>query len=150
MCLWFINMGKSEERVLLILAICVFVVHTPAEAWYKQAAGPSYYSVGRASGLLSGIRRSAIRRDEADTRDSGGFTQNNAILQTNSRKFALKNMVSSTTQFYLFLWLVYPIRAWDTIQTDGFVSNKWPETNPCYSCRKSETDPIMCKFSSRS
>ncbi|GAA6097573.1 neuropeptide B-like [Tachysurus ichikawai] len=85
-------MGKSEERVLLILAICVFVVHTPAEAWYKQAAGPSYYSVGRASGLLSGIRRSAIRRDEADTRDSGGFTQNNAILQTNSRKFALKNM----------------------------------------------------------
>ncbi|KAK2829251.1 hypothetical protein Q7C36_017241 [Tachysurus vachellii] len=84
-------MGKSEERVLLILAICVFVVHTPAEAWYKQAAGPSYYSVGRASGLLSGIR-SAIRRDEADTRDSGGFTQNNAILQSNSRKFALKNM----------------------------------------------------------
>ncbi|KAG7335124.1 hypothetical protein KOW79_001720 [Hemibagrus wyckioides] len=72
-------MGKCDERALLILAICVFIVHTPAEAWYKQAAGPSYYSVGRASGLLSGIRRSAIRRDEAETRDRGGFTENNAI-----------------------------------------------------------------------
>ncbi|XP_060758364.1 neuropeptide B-like [Neoarius graeffei] len=85
-------MGRSDERALLLLVICVLAVHTPAEAWYKQAAGPSYYSVGRASGLLSGIRRSAIRRDEPGARDSGDFTQNNAVLQTNSHNFALKNM----------------------------------------------------------
>ncbi|KAL8163374.1 UNVERIFIED_CONTAM: hypothetical protein K2H54_019246 [Gekko kuhli] len=39
----------------------------PAEAWYKQAAGPSYYSVGRASGLLSGVRRSPYMRRSDDT-----------------------------------------------------------------------------------
>ncbi|XP_017345035.1 neuropeptide B isoform X1 [Ictalurus punctatus] len=90
-------MGKFDERALLFLAICVLAVHTPAEAWYKQAAGPSYYSVGRASGLLSGIRRSAIRRDEAETRDSGETTENNAVIQINSRNFALKKMQSPRT-----------------------------------------------------
>ncbi|KAI5619066.1 neuropeptide B precursor, partial [Silurus asotus] len=73
----------------LILTICVLAIHTPAEAWYKQAAGPSYYSVGRASGLLSGIRRSAFRRAEQDTQDGGDSPENNAVLHTN---FALKNM----------------------------------------------------------
>ncbi|MCI4385244.1 hypothetical protein PGIGA_G00048160 [Pangasianodon gigas] len=85
-------MGKFDERALLLLAVCVLAVHTPAEAWYKQAAGPTYYSVGRASGLLAGIRRSAIRREEADTRDSGEAPGNHAVLHTNSRNFALKNM----------------------------------------------------------
>lgn len=100
----FRNMTKVDERALFILAICVLAVHTPAEAWYKQAAGPSYYSVGRASGLLSGIRRSAIRRDEPDTRDRGEFTENTAVLQqTNSRNFALKNMVSP----HVVTWLFY-------------------------------------------
>lgn len=98
-------MGRSDERALLILAICVLAVHTPAEAWYKQAAGPSYYSVGRASGLLSGIRRSAIRRDEPDTRNSGEFTENNAILQTNSHNFALKNMVSPQLFYSAFIFI---------------------------------------------
>uniref|UniRef100_A0ACB8EKN2 Uncharacterized protein n=1 Tax=Sphaerodactylus townsendi TaxID=933632 RepID=A0ACB8EKN2_9SAUR len=36
------------------------------QAWYKQAAGPSYYSVGRASGLLSGVRRSPYMRRSDD------------------------------------------------------------------------------------
>lgn len=98
-------MGKFDERALLFLAICVLAVHTPAEAWYKQAAGPSYYSVGRASGLLSGIRRSAIRRDEAETRDSGETTENNAVIQINSRSFALKKMVSP---LLLFMFMHFP------------------------------------------
>ncbi|XP_075626573.1 neuropeptide B [Balearica regulorum gibbericeps] len=34
----------------------------PAEPWYKPAAGPLHYSVGRASGLLSGLRRSPHAR----------------------------------------------------------------------------------------
>ncbi|NXG50132.1 NPB protein, partial [Psilopogon haemacephalus] len=34
----------------------------PAEPWYRPAAGPRYYSVGRASGLLSGLRRPSPAR----------------------------------------------------------------------------------------
>ncbi|XP_029871564.2 neuropeptide B [Aquila chrysaetos chrysaetos] len=38
---------------LALLCLC-----RPAEPWYRPAAGPRHYSVGRASGLLSGLRRS--------------------------------------------------------------------------------------------
>nr|XP_056723313.1 neuropeptide B [Euleptes europaea] len=44
----------------------------PAQAWYKQAAGPSYYSVGRASGLLSGVRRSPYTRRSDDDSSAEG------------------------------------------------------------------------------
>ncbi|NXU59919.1 NPB protein, partial [Turnix velox] len=37
---------------LLLLCLC-----RPAELWYRPPAGPPLYSVGRASGLLSGLRR---------------------------------------------------------------------------------------------
>lgn len=38
----------------------------PALAWYKPAAGPHHYSVGRASGLLSSFHRSpSTRRSES-------------------------------------------------------------------------------------
>ncbi|XP_038227997.1 neuropeptide B [Dermochelys coriacea] len=54
-------------RALLCLALAA-LLGPPAEAWYKQAVGPSYYSVGRASGLLSGIRRAPhVRRVESGT-----------------------------------------------------------------------------------
>ncbi|KAM9258213.1 neuropeptide B [Cariama cristata] len=47
---------------LALLCLC-----RPAEPWYKQAAGPRHYSVGRASGLLSGLRRSPYaRRSDTD------------------------------------------------------------------------------------
>ncbi|NXG81322.1 NPB protein, partial [Stercorarius parasiticus] len=36
----------------LLLWLC-----RPAEPWYRPPAGPPHYSVGRASGLLSGFRR---------------------------------------------------------------------------------------------
>ncbi|NXG39281.1 NPB protein, partial [Dromaius novaehollandiae] len=51
----------------LELALALALLCRPAAAWYRQAAGPSYYSVGRASGLLSGLRRSpGIHRADAD------------------------------------------------------------------------------------
>ncbi|KPP73201.1 neuropeptide B-like [Scleropages formosus] len=54
--------------LLLLVAISTLVPWCPADAWYKQATGPSYYSVGRASGLLSGIRRSPYsRRSELES-----------------------------------------------------------------------------------
>ncbi|XP_055509788.1 neuropeptide B [Leucoraja erinacea] len=49
-------------RLAAVCALLAALVPGPGEAWYKQAAGPSYYSVGRASGLLSGIRRSPYTR----------------------------------------------------------------------------------------
>ncbi|NXL49076.1 NPB protein, partial [Podilymbus podiceps] len=55
---------------LALLCLC-----RPAEPWYKQAAGPRHYSVGRASGLLSGIRHSphTRRSDTNSTEHSPGM-----------------------------------------------------------------------------
>ncbi|XP_027561010.1 neuropeptide B, partial [Neopelma chrysocephalum] len=39
-------------------ALALLVLCRPAEPWYRQAARPRHYSVGRASGLLSSLRRS--------------------------------------------------------------------------------------------
>ncbi|XP_066498278.1 neuropeptide B-like [Hoplias malabaricus] len=68
-------MLRVEKWALVLVVFSVFSVYGPAEAWYKQAAGPSYYSVGRASGLLSGLRRSPFRR-ELDTGGSPETTDN--------------------------------------------------------------------------
>ncbi|XP_007957995.1 neuropeptide B, partial [Orycteropus afer afer] len=40
----------------------VLLLAPPGRAWYRAAAGPGYYSVGRAAGLLSGLRRSPHAR----------------------------------------------------------------------------------------
>uniref|UniRef100_A0A8B9N1X2 Neuropeptide B n=1 Tax=Accipiter nisus TaxID=211598 RepID=A0A8B9N1X2_9AVES len=40
------------------LALALLCLCRPVEPWYRPAAGPHHYSVGRASGLLSGLRRS--------------------------------------------------------------------------------------------
>ncbi|XP_061830135.1 neuropeptide B-like [Nerophis lumbriciformis] len=51
-----------------VAVLSALVVCSPTEAWYKQVAAPSYYSVGRASGLLSGIRRSPhVTRADTET-----------------------------------------------------------------------------------
>ncbi|NXW40040.1 NPB protein, partial [Nyctiprogne leucopyga] len=50
------------------LALALLCLCPPAEPWYKQAAAPRHYSVGRASGLLSGLRRSPhTRRSGTDS-----------------------------------------------------------------------------------
>ncbi|KAJ8398814.1 hypothetical protein AAFF_G00420110 [Aldrovandia affinis] len=83
---------KSSRFALAFVAISVLILCNPAEAWYKQATGPSYYSVGRASGLLSGIRRSPyIRRSESESLLESG--ENNVVPELGSRKNPfLKNM----------------------------------------------------------
>ncbi|XP_071780405.1 neuropeptide B-like [Centroberyx gerrardi] len=85
-------MEMPLKLVSLIVVISMLVSCSPTEAWYKQVAGPSYYSVGRASGLLSGIRRSPyIRRAEPDSSDSGEST-NSLISELNQHNFILKTM----------------------------------------------------------
>nr|XP_014350484.1 PREDICTED: neuropeptide W [Latimeria chalumnae] len=43
-------------RVACLVGLMLWI--GPAAAWYKQTANPRYHTVGRASGLLLGIRRS--------------------------------------------------------------------------------------------
>ncbi|XP_059938584.1 neuropeptide B [Mesoplodon densirostris] len=57
-------MAGLAMLVAAALALCLLLA-PPGLTWYKQAAGPGYYSVGRAAGLLSGFRRSPhARRSE--------------------------------------------------------------------------------------
>ncbi|KAJ7315931.1 hypothetical protein JRQ81_002093 [Phrynocephalus forsythii] len=70
-------MRAAGTWALLCLALAALLHPPAAEAWYKQAAGPNYYSVGRASGLLSGIRRSPyIRRSDDDNGAAGQSAEN--------------------------------------------------------------------------
>ncbi|KAJ8001553.1 hypothetical protein DPEC_G00170680 [Dallia pectoralis] len=88
-------MERSVRFAVACVAISMLISCNPIEAWYKQSTGPSYYSVGRASGLLSGIRRSPyIRRSESEetVMDSGESTGNNVVTDGNRQTPVLKNM----------------------------------------------------------
>ncbi|XP_004433019.1 PREDICTED: neuropeptide B [Ceratotherium simum simum] len=54
-------MARPATLLAAALALCLLLAPTGL-AWYKTAAGPSLYSVGRAAGLLSGLRRSLDAR----------------------------------------------------------------------------------------
>uniref|UniRef100_A0A8C8XRF5 Neuropeptide W n=1 Tax=Panthera leo TaxID=9689 RepID=A0A8C8XRF5_PANLE len=41
-----------------VLALLLLLLSLPAGAWYKHVASPRYHTVGRAAGLLMGLRRS--------------------------------------------------------------------------------------------
>ncbi|XP_042576884.1 neuropeptide B-like [Cyprinus carpio] len=77
-------MERSDRLTLILLFVSLLAVCRPVEAWYKQAARPSYYSVGRASGLLSRIRRSKPELEPID--------DINALPETNFPRDFLKNM----------------------------------------------------------
>uniref|UniRef100_A0A667I7A5 Neuropeptide W n=1 Tax=Lynx canadensis TaxID=61383 RepID=A0A667I7A5_LYNCA len=47
--------GPSAGRWLALLLL---LLSLPADAWYKHVASPRYHTVGRAAGLLMGLRRS--------------------------------------------------------------------------------------------
>lgn len=50
--------GAPVNRPLLRLLLLLLLLPLPASAWYKHVASPRYHTVGRASGLLMGLRRS--------------------------------------------------------------------------------------------
>ncbi|KAI4900570.1 hypothetical protein NFI96_026759 [Prochilodus magdalenae] len=86
-------MVQLDKWALVVVLVSVLSAYRPAEAWYKQAAGPTYYSVGRASGLLSGIRRSPFRRAEVDTQGSRESDENELLSDSHlHRSFALSDM----------------------------------------------------------
>uniref|UniRef100_A0A8D0KPQ0 Neuropeptide B n=1 Tax=Salvator merianae TaxID=96440 RepID=A0A8D0KPQ0_SALMN len=88
-------MKGAFTRLLLCLALAA-LLSPPAEAWYKQPAGPSYYSVGRASGLLSGIRRSPYMRRSNEDTSAESSPAASSLLMPEARQSlgALRNLVS--------------------------------------------------------
>ncbi|CAL1601893.1 unnamed protein product [Knipowitschia caucasica] len=86
-------MERSVRLAVVCVCVSLLITVHPAEAWYKQSTGPSYYSVGRASGLLSGIRRSPyVRRAESEELLEGDESANNGIPDPNKQVSVLKNM----------------------------------------------------------
>ncbi|CAL8330463.1 unnamed protein product [Lota lota] len=88
-------MERSLKFAVVCVGISLLISCQPIDAWYKQATGPSYYSVGRASGLLSGIRRSPyVRRSESEETmvDSGETASNNGIPNDSRQMSILKSM----------------------------------------------------------
>ncbi|XP_073464035.1 neuropeptide B [Lithobates pipiens] len=87
---------SSLRLTLLCSALALLLSCQRTAAWYKQSTGPSYYSVGRASGLLSGIRRSPdIRRSEPENAVEGADAADDSFLSAfgSQRQGAvLKNM----------------------------------------------------------
>lgn len=92
------DMEKSARFAVVCVGVSLLISCYSVEAWYKQTTGPSYYSVGRASGLLSGIRRSPyVRRSESEeTLMESGETVGNNVIPGGSRQISiLKSMVSA-------------------------------------------------------
>ena len=96
-------MEKSLKFAVVCVGVSLLLSVQPVEAWYKQATGPSYYSVGRASGLLSGIRRSPyVRRSESEETlvDSGETAGNTGEPAGNRQISILKSMVGCLKQLF--------------------------------------------------
>lgn len=63
-------MAQLATLVAAALALCLLA--PPALGWYRQAAKPNSYSVGRAAGLLSGFHGSQYaRRSEPPVGEMG-------------------------------------------------------------------------------
>ncbi|KAM6166345.1 neuropeptide W [Erethizon dorsatum] len=52
------GLGAPGGRRLLGVLLFLLLLPPPAGAWYKHVASPRYHTVGRAAGLLMGLRRS--------------------------------------------------------------------------------------------
>ncbi|KAM8825362.1 neuropeptide B-like isoform 1-T1 [Synchiropus picturatus] len=81
---------EMPARLLVPMVLLSLLLScSPTGAWYKQVASPSYYSVGRASGLLSGIRKSSFVK-RADTEPDDRESASNSVVPEIS--FDMKTM----------------------------------------------------------
>ncbi|XP_004066211.1 neuropeptide B [Oryzias latipes] len=88
-------MDRSVRFAVVCVGVSLLVSCHSAEAWYKQSTGPIFYPVGRASGLLSGIRRSPyVRRAESEEvlADSKEAAENSVTHDASRQISALKDM----------------------------------------------------------
>ncbi|KAM9596635.1 neuropeptide B [Trichechus inunguis] len=83
-------MAGPATLVAATLAL-VLLLALPGCAWYKPAAGPSYYTAGRAAGLLSGFRRSPYARRAESAVGVGPLGQAGALpeLRPSLRRLAM-------------------------------------------------------------
>lgn len=84
-------MARSATLVAAALALCLLLA-PPGLAWYKPAAGPSSYSVGRAAGLLSSFRRSPHARRSEPPGSAGPPGRTGAVVEPRPR---LRSLVSA-------------------------------------------------------
>ncbi|XP_077574637.1 neuropeptide B isoform X2 [Stigmatopora nigra] len=85
-------MGRCISLALVCVAVSLLVSCHSVQAWYKQSTGPTYYSVGRASGLLSGIRRSPyVRRSESQEMDNEETSLGNDVQEAAKQVSLLKS-----------------------------------------------------------
>lgn len=94
-----LHLEMLRRLMLPTVSLLLLLACSPAEAWYKQVAGPSYYSVGRASGLLSGIRRSPYTR-RAEPEPTDGESAANSAAEASLQNFILRTMVSAPQRNY--------------------------------------------------
>lgn len=90
-----LDVEMLAKLVFPVVIISVLVFCGQTEAWYKQVAGPSYYSVGRASGLLSGIRRTPYARRAGPEPIDGEESASNSVLSESTPQNFIKTMVSA-------------------------------------------------------
>ncbi|XP_021033768.1 neuropeptide B isoform X1 [Mus caroli] len=77
-------------RCRTLVAAALALLLPPALAWYKPAAGPHHYSVGRASGLLSSFHRfPSTRRSESPALRVGTGPLRNLEMRPSVRSLAL-------------------------------------------------------------
>lgn len=67
--------------VAAALALCL-LLPPPGHAWYRPAAGPGHYTVGRAAGLLSSFRRSPHARRPELPSQAGASVELHPSLQS--------------------------------------------------------------------
>uniref|UniRef100_A0A8D2DCL7 Neuropeptide B n=1 Tax=Sciurus vulgaris TaxID=55149 RepID=A0A8D2DCL7_SCIVU len=83
----------APRATLVALALALLSLLVPRGlAWYKPAAGPSHYSVGRAAGLLSGFRGSPFARRSEFAVETGAQRRASASSEQRPR---LRSLVSA-------------------------------------------------------
>ncbi|XP_032178108.1 neuropeptide B [Mustela erminea] len=89
-------MARSAPLVAAALALCLLLA-PPGLAWYRPAAGPGSYSVGRAAGLLSGFRRSPHARRSEPPGSAGPPGRASAVAEPRPRLRSLAACVKDVS-----------------------------------------------------
>ncbi|MBZ3888299.1 Neuropeptide B [Sciurus carolinensis] len=88
----------APRATLVALALALLSLLVPRGlAWYKPAAGPSHYSVGRAAGLLSGFRGSPFARRSEFAVETGPQRRASASSEQRPRLRSLAVCVKDVT-----------------------------------------------------
>ncbi|XP_035949703.2 neuropeptide B [Halichoerus grypus] len=89
-------MARPATLVAAALALCLLRA-PPGRAWYKPAAGPGSYSVGRAAGLLSGFRRPPHARRSEPPASAGPPGRAGAVVEPRTRLRSLAVCVTDVS-----------------------------------------------------